>query len=107
MQSAGTSRWEQLVKREARSIDGASLGEIKQIGPAWVIPEKVSENEMTRFYLPKCLAKGFDGKVVAFEMTEADAEKNFMKPVTPGPGEYEICMTNETPLGLETSVPST
>ena len=77
MQSVPTYRWEQLVKRDARGMDKASLGEIKQTGPGWAMTEKVDDKEMTRFYLPKCLVKGFDCKV-----------------------------TKETSSALETSVPS-
>lgn len=106
MQSVPTYRWEQMVKREAKAMDDASLGEIKQIGLGWVMTEKIDEKEMARFYLPKCLVKGFDGKVVRFDVTEADAEKNLMKPVPPGPDEYEIYKTKETSPALETSVPS-
>jgi len=106
MQSVPTYRWEQLVKRETKAMDDASLGEIKQIGPGWVMTEKIDEKEMARFYLPTCLVKGFDGKVVRFDVTEADAEKNLMKPVPPGPDEYEIYKTEETSPALETSVPS-
>jgi hypothetical protein len=105
MQSATTYRWEQLVKREAKSMDDASLGEIRQTGPRWVMTEKENEKEMARFYLAKCLVKGFDGEVVRFEVTEADAEKNFMMPFPPAPGEYEIYKTKDTPPELETSVP--
>jgi hypothetical protein len=105
MQSATAYGWEQLVKREAKSMDDASLGEIKQTGPGWVMTEKVNEKEMARFYLAKWLVKGFDGTVVRFEVTEADAEKDFMKTVPPAPGEYEIYKTKDTPPELETSVP--
>jgi len=105
MQSSTTYRWDQLVKREAKSMEDTGLGEIRQIGPGWVMTEKLNEKEMVRFYLPKCLVKSFDGKVVRFEIEEADAEKNFMKPMPPQPGEYEIYKTKETPPSLETSVP--
>jgi hypothetical protein len=105
MQSATTYHWEELVKREVKCTDGASLGEIKGMGPRWVMVERVNEKEMARFYLPKYLVKGFDGKVVEFNVTEEQAEKDFMKPTPPAPGEYEIYNSPETPPGLETSVP--
>jgi hypothetical protein len=106
MQSATRFRWDELVRREVKAMDDASLGEIKQIGPGWVMTEKVNEKEMARFYLPKSLAKGFDGKVVRFNVTEEQAEKDFMKPVEPKPDEYEIYTTKDTPPGLDISVPS-
>jgi len=89
MQGVPTYRWEQPVKHEAKAVDDASLGEIKQIGSGWVMTEGQRKG-MTRFYLTKCLVKGFDGKVVRFDVTETDAEKNLMKPVPPGQDEYQI-----------------
>jgi hypothetical protein len=62
MRRAPAYRWEQLVKREAKATDEASLGEIKQLGPGWVMTEKVDDKEMARFYLPKCLVKGSTAK---------------------------------------------
>jgi hypothetical protein len=105
MQSATTYPWEELVKREVKCTDGASLGDIKGTGPRWVMTERVNEKEMARFYLPKYLVKGFNGKEVEFNVTEEQAEKDFMKPTPPAPGEYEIYNSPETPPGLETSVP--
>jgi hypothetical protein len=82
MQSPSTYRWEQLVKREAKIVDEAGQGEIEQIVPGWMMTEKVDDKEMARFYRPRCLVEGFDGKVVRFDVTEMDAEKNLMKPVS-------------------------
>lgn len=106
MQSTTSHRWDELVRREVKTADGASLGEIKQIGPGWVMTERVNEKEMSRFYLPKALVKGFDGKAVVFDVTEDQAQKDFMKPSEPKPDEYEIYKTKETPPGLDISVPS-
>jgi len=105
MQNATTYRWAELVKRQVKCTDGASLGDIKEVGPRWIMAEKVNEKEMARFYLPMYLVKGFNGKEVEFNITEEQAEKDFMKPTPPAPGEYEIYNSPETPLGLETSVP--
>jgi hypothetical protein len=63
MQNVPTYRWDQQVKRDAGGMGKASLGEIKQIGPGWAMTEKAEDKGTTRFYLPKCLVKGFDGKV--------------------------------------------
>jgi hypothetical protein len=105
MQTPTTYRWEELVKRQVKCTDGADLGDIKATGPRWVMTEKVNEKEMERFYLPKYLVKGFNGKEVEFNVTEEQAEKDFMKPTPPAPGEYEIYNSPETAPGLETSVP--
>lgn len=106
MQSTATYRWDELVRREVRCTDGASLGLIKQIGPGWVMTERVNEKEMSRFYLPKALVNGFDGNVVRFNVTEEQAEKDFMKTSEPKPDEYDIYRTKDTPAGLDISVSS-
>jgi hypothetical protein len=99
MQGVPTFRWEHLGKRKANATDDASLREIKQIGSGWVMTEKVDDKDMARFHVPKCLVEGFDGKVIRFDVTETDAEKNLMKPVPPGPDEYEIYEGNLSRVG--------
>jgi hypothetical protein len=106
MQSTTSFRWDELVRKEVKGMDDVGLGEIKQFGAGWVMTEKVNDKEMARFYLPKALAKGFDGKVVRFNVTEEQAEKDFMKPTPPKPDEYQIYWTKETPAGLDISVPA-
>jgi hypothetical protein len=97
--------WRRGLEVEWERKDDGSLGGIRRGEESCVRTEGRNEKEMSRFYLPKCLVKGFDGKDVRFNITEEQAEKDFMKPVPPGPAEYEIYKTRETPLELETSVP--
>jgi hypothetical protein len=98
--------WDQMVTREARGEDDIGLGEIKQIGLKWVMTEKLDEKEMARFYLPKVLAKGFDGEFARFNITEEQAEKDFMRPLPPALDEYDVYRTQTTPASLDSSIPS-
>ncbi len=95
-----------MVTREAMGEDDISLGEVKQIGQKWVMTEKLNEKEMSRFYLPKALVEGFDGKAVRFNMTEDQANKDFMRPLPPSFDEYDVYRTEKTPPTIESSIPS-
>jgi hypothetical protein len=105
VQSPAAYRWQDMLRLEVKCTDGKSLGQVKEIGPNWVMTEKVNEKEMERFYLPKSLVKGFDGKDVKFNITEEQAEKDFMRPGPPGPEEYDIYTTRETSPELQATVP--
>ena len=106
MQRVTSYGWDQMVTREARGEDDVGLGEIKQIGLKWVMTEKLDEKEMARFYLPKVLAKGFDGEFARFNITEEQAEKDFMRPLPPALDEYDVYRTQTTPASLDSSIPS-
>jgi hypothetical protein len=80
--------WKDILKKEARGYDkGDDLGEVQELGHNFVVTEKgrISKH---KFYLPKHLVKGYDGKTLWFNISQEDAEDNFKKDNPPKEGEY-------------------
>ena len=76
-----------MSKKEARGIDDCDLGEVKEIGPDYVVIQRGSIIGK-RFYIPKYLVEGFDGKVVWFKVSGAEAENYFRRESPPSAEEY-------------------
>ncbi|MDQ6723266.1 MAG: hypothetical protein M3Z01_03255 [Thermoproteota archaeon] len=80
--------WKDIIKKEARGhAKGDDLGEVQEIGLEFVVTER-GRLVKHKFYLPKHLVKGYDGKTLWFNITEEDAEDNFKKDRPPKEGEY-------------------
>lgn len=63
--------WDELKGKEARGIGGkVDLGEVQGIGRNYVITKKGIASKET-FYIPKYLARGYDGKKLYFDVSEA------------------------------------
>lgn len=95
--------WSELSvsKREAKGIDDYDLGEVKEIGPDYVVTQRGSIIGK-RFYIPKYLVEGFDGKVVWFKVSGAEAENYFTRESPPSAEEYS---KYKTPEDIETRIP--
>ena len=69
--------WDDVIKKEARGLDDADLGEVQEVNNDNVLTQKgvVSKD---RYYLPKNLIIRFDGNKLWFNITkdEADNHKN-------------------------------
>jgi hypothetical protein len=59
--------WDQVVKKEARGINDADLGQLI-IGDTVVTEKGIADKN--RFYLPKNLVDRFDGHTIWFNITE-------------------------------------
>ncbi|MEO9296308.1 MAG: hypothetical protein ABI347_12015 [Nitrososphaera sp.] len=63
--------WNELKGKEARGIGGkVDLGEVHGIGRNYVITQKGIANK-EKFFIPKYLARGYDGKKLYFDVSEA------------------------------------
>ena len=83
-----TIDWKDMIKKEARGYaKGDDLGEVQEIGLEFVVTER-GRLKKSKFYLPKHLAKGYDGDTLWFNITEDEAEDNFKKDSPPQEGEY-------------------
>ena len=68
--------WNEVVKKEARGIDDADLGEVQLTIGDTVITEK-GITDKKRFYLPKNLVDKFDGHTLLFNITEDEAYNTY------------------------------
>jgi hypothetical protein len=63
-----------VLKKEARGIDSADLGEVQEVSPEYIITQK-GTIVADRFFIPKSLVDRFDGHTVWFKITEEEANK--------------------------------
>ena len=70
--------WNEIIKKEARGIDDADFGEIKNVNSESVLAQKgLIDKEF--FSFPKNLVQGYDGDRVWFKVTEEEARNSYMQ----------------------------
>src|SRR6478736_1654759 len=74
--------WDEVIKKEARGIDGYSLGEVRQITSEFIVTHKGIVNTKW-FQIPKHLAQEFDGNQLILKVTEKDAKDLYVKHESP------------------------
>ena len=66
--------WDDVIKKEARGLDDADLGEVHEVGDDYVFTQKGAVHKH-KYYLPKNLVTRFDGHKLWFKITEDEADK--------------------------------
>ena len=64
-----------IIKKEARGIGEADLGEVQEISGEYIITQKGTRAVNDRFYIPKNLVDYFDSTTVYFKITEEEAKQ--------------------------------
>ena len=63
-----------IIKKEARGLGEADLGEVQEISGEYIITQKGNVDK-DRFYIPKNLLERFDGHTVYLRVTEEEAKQ--------------------------------
>ena len=63
-----------IIKKEARGLGDANLGEVQDVGADYIITQKGTLDK-DKFYIPKNLVDSFDGHIVFFKVTEEESKK--------------------------------
>ena len=63
-----------IIKKEARGLGDADLGEIQEISGEYIITQKGNVDK-DKFYIPKDLLERFDGNTVYLRVTEEEAKQ--------------------------------
>ncbi len=72
--SNNTINWADVIKKEARGINDADLGEVQEVRSDFVITKAgVVDKEV--YSIPKNLAERYDGHELWFKVTKEEAEK--------------------------------
>jgi hypothetical protein len=100
-----TTNWTEVVKKKAKGEDGFDLGEVQGVGPDYVVTQRGSISKHT-FYIPKYLVRGFDGEILWFKVTEAQAGTEFKREGAPQEHEYDKYRNSDTHPDIETMVPT-
>ena len=69
--------WNEIIKKEARSLDDANLGKVQEINETSFIIEKGTKNR-EKFYIPRSIPHAYNGSVILLDITEDEAKKQFM-----------------------------
>jgi uncharacterized protein (TIGR02271 family) len=69
--------WNEIIKKEARSLDDANLGKVREINETSFIIEKGTKNR-GKFYIPRSIPHAYNGSVILLDITEDEAKKQFM-----------------------------
>src|SRR5579884_1604539 len=96
--------WSDVIKKEARGLDGYDLGEVQDVGQNYVLTQKGIASKK-KFFIPKYLVNGYDGDKLWFNVSETQAENEFMRDSPPMTTEYTRYRTTETPVDIETRIP--
>jgi hypothetical protein len=67
-------KWDEIIKKEARGINDADLGEVQEVTSDSVITKKGLVDK-ERFYLPKDKVVRFDGHNLWLNISEEEADK--------------------------------
>ena len=71
---SGTSiNWQEVVKKKARGLDDADLGEVQEVYPGIVVIKKGIADKH-KFYFPQTLVDRYDGHVLLFKISKTEAE---------------------------------
>ena len=65
---------EDVIKKEARGIDNADLGEVQEVGIEYIVTQK-GILDKDKYYIPKNLVDHFDGHNVFFTVTEEEVKQ--------------------------------
>jgi uncharacterized protein (TIGR02271 family) len=104
MSTGKSIEWNDVIKKEARGSNDDDLGEVQEVGQTYVVTQKGTIKK-EKFYIPKYLAEGFDGDVLRFKLTEADAKNKFLRDTPPSVQEYSRYKTPDVPKDIETRIP--
>jgi hypothetical protein len=64
---------EEIIKKEARGLGDADLGEVQEVTGEFIVTQKGTIDKDV-FYFPKNLVDNFDGSTVFFTVTEEEAK---------------------------------
>ena len=104
MSNEPSINWDEVIKKEARGKNDEDLGEVQEIGDAYVLTQKGMVSK-EKFYIPKYLVEGYDGDKLYFKITEEEARNSFVRDSAPASKEYTKYKTSDAPPDVETRIP--
>jgi len=76
--SANEIPWDEIIKKEARGIDDADLGEVQEVNSDYVVTKKgILDKEW--FHIPRNLVMSYDGNKLIFRVTKEEAETSYLR----------------------------
>ena len=69
--------WNEVIKKEARGLNDADLEEVQEVDDNYVLTQRGTISK-EKFYLPKSIPHGYNGRVLLFDITEEEAKEKFI-----------------------------
>ena len=70
--------WDEIIKKEARGIDDADLGEVQHVNSDYVVTQKgILDKEW--FHIPRNLVTSYDGNKLILRVTKEEAENSYLR----------------------------
>ena len=66
--------WDKVIKKEARGIDNCDLGEVQEVERDGIVTQRGILGK-DKFYIPKNVVDGFDGRTLIFRIMNSEAEQ--------------------------------
>ena len=70
--------WNEVIKKEVKGLNDADFGEVQDVNDNYVITQRGTLNK-EKFYFPKSIPHGYNGRILLFDITEDEAKKRFVK----------------------------
>ena len=70
--------WHDVIKKEARGLNDADLGEVQEVSNGLVLTQRGVGNKEI-FSIPQYKVESYDGKVLRLAISEEEAVNKFMK----------------------------
>lgn len=74
--------WNEVIKKETRGLNNADLGEVQEVNDNYVVTQKGTISK-EKFYIPKSIAHGYNGRILLFNTTEEEAKEKFIIDTSP------------------------
>jgi stress response protein YsnF len=74
--------WNEVIKKEARGLNDADLGEVQEVNENYVVTQKGTISK-EKFCIPKSIPHGYNGRILLFNITEEEAKEKFIVDTSP------------------------
>ena len=69
--------WNEVIKKEVKGLNDADFGEVQEVNENYVLTQRGTLIK-EKFYLPRSIPHGYNGRILLFDITEEEAKKRFV-----------------------------
>ena len=69
--------WNEVIRKEVKGLNDADFGEVQEVNENYVLTQRGTLNK-EKFYLPRSIPHGYNGRILLFDITEEEAKKRFV-----------------------------
>ncbi len=69
--------WNEVIKKEAKGLNDADLGKVQEVDENYILTQRGTLSK-EKFYLPKSIPHGYNGRILLLHITQEEAEEKFI-----------------------------